>query len=61
MRSMYNRIRNIPLFPFLPLAPLLLIGSVITLEVFTLTRVRRLARSVEALFEAQGLQHSLPT
>jgi hypothetical protein len=53
---MLKRIRKAPFFPIVPLVPMAIIGGLITLEALTLARVRRLARSVSALLEAQQAQ-----
>jgi hypothetical protein len=59
MSSTLRRIRNIPFFPLFPFGPLLLAGSVLALEVFTLIRMRRLAQSVEALLRSEATQRPL--
>ncbi len=53
MGSMLKRVRKIPLFPILPFGPLFFAGGLVALEVFTLARVRKLARSVDELLRAQ--------
>jgi hypothetical protein len=56
MKSRLKRIREVPFFPFVPFVPLLIVSSLIALEAITLSRVRRLASSVDALLESQRAQ-----
>ena len=56
MRSTFARIRNAPLFPIVPLVPLILGGTLLMLEAFALARLRRLACSLEELLESQRAQ-----
>jgi hypothetical protein len=53
---MLKKIRKASFFPFVPLLPMAIIGGLITLEALTFARVRKLARSVSALLEAQQAQ-----
>ena len=50
---MLKKLKNVPLFPLFPFAPLLIAGSAIALEAFILARLRRLARSVDKLAQSQ--------
>jgi hypothetical protein len=45
MRRM-NRLRELPLFPFVPIVPALLVGGTFVLSILSFARLRRLSRSL---------------
>ena len=47
--AMRMKMKNLPLFPLLPLAPLLLAGGLVALEAFILARLGKIARSIDKL------------
>jgi hypothetical protein len=51
-----ERIRRLPLYPFVPFGPLLIAGTVLALEAFAIARLRRLTRLVNELLESQGAE-----
>ena len=53
LAGMKKKIRDLPLFPFLPFGPLLVGASLITLEGFLIARLSRIARSLESLVRSQ--------
>jgi hypothetical protein len=53
---MNRKFRNVPFFPFLPFAPLLLASGLFTLDAIILRRLRRLTRSIEVLTHAAEAQ-----
>ncbi len=54
MRHDLARVRNVPFFPFVPFVPIALVGGLLALEAFLVTRVRKLTRSVDALTARSG-------
>jgi hypothetical protein len=55
---MLKKIRNAPLFPFVPFVPLLVASSMLTLNAFILRRLGRIAAALDRMAEERP---SLPT
>ena len=47
------KIRKLPLFPLVPFVPMAIVGGMITLELFMLRRLRKLACSLDELTHRQ--------
>jgi len=53
MTSRLKAITKAPLFPFVPLIPMLFGGGLVVLEAIMLSRVRRLAKRIDELIQTQ--------
>jgi hypothetical protein len=47
--GMRMKLKNLPLFPLLPIAPILFAGGLVALEAFILRRLGKIARSIDKL------------
>jgi hypothetical protein len=55
---MFKKIKNAPLFPLFPFAPLVIAAGMLTLNAFILRRLGKIAHSLERM---EWEQPSLPT
>ncbi len=54
-KSMMNKMRELPLFPFMPIVPLIVMGTVVSLSILNYRAVKRIEEKLKHLDPSRSL------